>query len=243
MTIKHSILVFLFGALTAGPALSDTLHGFCVSPAPACADNGNITPTSTNPPDFGFQSSGTTQGNFELLLLVPNNADVSPSTYSLSVNGTNLTNTLVSSSLFSATAFTSGKLDGNPGGYLGVSYSPSNALSAFLPNTQAVDAGATGYYVYLFNFGAETGDPKNQGTAPIFTIASGTVDVGSIFLGLEFTGSNIFTGNIFGASQPTGAILVADPSSASVPEPATLGLVGLVLLGLGLARKRVMARN
>ena len=240
MSLKNVIFVVAFAAFITGHALADTLHGFCVNPAPACTDNNTITPTNTNPPDFGFNSSGTTQGNFELIALIPNNEDASPSTYSLKLNGTNVASAAVSSTLFSTTAFTTGKLED----YLGVSYTPSNPLSAFLPSTKAVDSGATGYYVYLFNFGAETGNPKNQGTAPTFNAAIGSVDLGSVLLGLEFSGNSVFTGRIFGATPPSGAIIEDGAPPPSVPEPASFGLVGLVLLlCVGWTRFRRLARG
>jgi hypothetical protein len=217
-------------------AKADTLHGFCVSPTPACSDNGTITPTSTNPPNFGFNSSGTTVGDFTLLLLAPNNEVVSPSTFSMTIAGSNVTNASATSSLVSTTAFTSGKLES----YLGLSYTPSNPLSAFLPSTQSVDGGATGYYLYAFWFGAETGNPKNQATAPTFSITSGSLPLGSIFAGLEFeTGS---TTSVIGATPPSGAILDSGgptPPPSSIPEPASLGLL---IMGagaaLGLLRRR-----
>ena len=238
MSLKNGILLCLTLAFASGQiTFADTLHGFCTSPTPACSDNGTITPTSTNPPTFGFASSGTTMGNFELIALVPSNEDVSPTTYSLTLTGTNVTTTPVISTLFSTTAFTAGKLED----YLGVSYTPSNPLSAFLPSTKAVDSGATGYYVYLFNFGAETGNPKKDSTAPTFSITSGTVDLGSVFLGLEFNGStSIFTGNIFGATPPSAAII---ENGHLVPEPTTTGLVGCVLLAVILAGKKLTAER
>lgn len=229
--------------LAAGQmAVADTLHGFCISPTPACSDNGTITPTSTNPPHFGFASSGTTMGNFELIALVPSNEDVVPSSYALKLSGQNVTTTPVVSSLFSTTAFTGGTLQS----YLGLSYTPSNPISAFLPSTQAVDSGASGYYVYLFNFGAETGNPKKAATAPTFTVASGTVDLGSVFLGLEFSGSDVLHGSIFGATPNSAAIIEdAPPVTGSVPEPATIGLMlaGVFLCFVTTRKKLLTARN
>lgn len=231
---RTTVLALLaLGVAGAQLAVADTLHGFCVSPTPACSDNGTITPTSTNPPNFGFNSSGTTMGNFELIALVPNVLDTAPTSYSLTLNGTNVTNTPVTSTLFNTSAFASGKLET----YLGVSYTPSNPLDAFLPSTQAVVPGATGYYVYLFNFGAETGNPKDQATAPTFSVSSGTVDIGTVFLGLQFNGSDIFTGTIFGATPPSGAILETG-APTPVPEPATFGVLGAGLLCLLFSAKR-----
>jgi hypothetical protein len=205
----------------------DTLHGFCVAPTPACIDNGTVTPTSTNPPIFGFQSSGTTQGEFELVLLAPNNEVVSPATFSLKIDGSNVANAAATSTLFSATAFTNGKLEN----YLGLSYTPSNPLNHYLPLTQSVDALATGYYVYTFNFGTETGNPKNVNTAPTFSLDGGVLPLGSLLFGLELNGDQVV-----GATTPSGAIL--ETKNPAVPEPASAGLVGAALVGCYLIRKK-----
>jgi hypothetical protein len=208
---------------------ADTLHGFCVSPAPVCLDNGSITPTSANPPYFGFQSSGTTQGDFELVLLVPNDEIPSPASFSLKIDGSNVTNMLVSATLFSETAFSSGTLQN----YLGLSYSPSNPFDHYLPLTQSVDALATGYYVYTFNFGAETGNPKTVNGAPRFSLDGGVLPLGSLLLGLELEGDQV----VIGATNPSGAILATkDPG---VPEPASAGLLGAALVMCYLVRKKV----
>lgn len=243
-----AVLALSLVPLGAQMAFGDTLHGFCVSPATACPENNvggvTITPTSANPPYFGIGSSGTTEGNFELVLMAPDNA-VTPKSYSLIVNGTNVSNASVTSALFQPSpfaAFTSGKLET----YLGLSYTPANPISGFLGATQHVDSGATGYYVYLFNFGAETGNPKNDSTAPQFSIASGSVPLGSVFLGLEFNGAtDIFSSsaNIFGATPPSASILEDGTPNTSVPEPADFALVGLGLLALGCARKRIFSRK
>src|SRR5947209_223717 len=149
-------------------AIADTLHSFCVSPTPTCAAHDGITSTDTNPPKFGFLSSGTQQGNLELMLLAPNNEDVTPGSFSMTIDGVNVADAFASSSLVSTTPWAASKAKPNPQlkDYLGVSYAMSNPLHSFLPYTQEVDAGATGYYVYTFSFGAETGSPKNTATAP-----------------------------------------------------------------------------
>jgi hypothetical protein len=206
---------------------ADMLHGFCLAPTPTCSDNGMITPTGVNPPNFGFQSSGTTQGEFELVLLAPNNEIVAPTTFSLKLDGSNVANASSTSTLFSGTAFTSGKLEN----YLGLSYTPSSPLAHYLPLTQSVDALATGYYVYTFNFGMETGDPKSVNTAPTFSIDGGILPLGSLLFGIE-----VNDGQIVGATTPSGAIL--ETKNPAVPEPASAGLLGAALVGCYFIRKK-----
>jgi hypothetical protein len=46
--------------------------------------------------------------------------------------------------LFSTTAWTTGTL----ADFLGITASPDNPIGAFLPATQALDPGATGFFVY-----------------------------------------------------------------------------------------------
>ena len=208
---------------------ADTLHGFCVSPAAACIDNGNITPTSANPLYFGFQSSGAGQGIFELVLLAPDNEIVFPGTFWLKIDGTNVTSASATSTLFSTTAFTSGKLEN----YLGLNYTPSNPLNHFLPLTQTADPLATGYYVYTFNFGQETGNPKDMNTAPTFSVNGGILPLGALLLGVELNNDQVI-----GATTPSGAIL---ETRNAVPEPASAGLLGVALVGCYFVRKRVHA--
>lgn len=230
LAVCFASLLCLSGSLAFG----DTLHGFCISPTPACNDNGTITITKTNPPSFGFVADpGKNKYDFELLFLAPDNEDVTPGTFSLTLNGTNVTNTSVTSALFKPVAFTSGKLED----YLGLSYTPSNPLSAFQPSTRAVDLGASGYYIYTFDFGNETGNSKKQSTAPQFSLSSGSIPLGSVFLGLEWSGRDVV-----GATPPSGAIIV---DASSVPEPASsaFALVGLALIAIGSARKRIFRRD
>lgn len=251
---RSSLAIFALSLVPLGAqmAFGDELHGFCGTPTvTTCSDNGTITPTSTNPPSFGFWSTGSTMGNFELILMAPNNEVTAPSSYSLSVNGTNVTNTPVTSSLFSTTAFTSGHLSD----YLGLNTHPKNPVGAFLPSTQAAQGvtTASGYYVYTFNFGAETGSPNKTGNPPEFSIASGSVPLGSVFLGFEYscisptcTSNSIFDkhADIFGYTPNSGAVLEDGMPKTSVPEPASAALVlGALLCAFGIKQVRKSVRG
>ena len=106
-------------ALAAPPGhaafIDQTLHGFCSQAAPLCQDNGTITPTTLNPPVFGFTRSPDSNNNlttptFELVYLIP---DV-PSTNSLlsfTATGTHTgLTTAQTETRFSTTPWTSGDL-------------------------------------------------------------------------------------------------------------------------------------
>lgn len=79
----HAARILCGGVLALGlmssTAFANALHGFCFSPTPTCSDNGTNTPTSTNPPNFGFAYStkGTASGNYILAFLAPNMQDPS----------------------------------------------------------------------------------------------------------------------------------------------------------------------
>src|SRR6516225_10524613 len=131
-------------AQTAAPTttpLMDPLHGYC---AVGCMDNGTNSPTSSNPPiNFGFTiSPGPASGSEYMVdILTPDNKAAGPS---FTLTGPSGTATLVAGS-----PWTSGNLDA----FLGISASPANPIGAFLPSTQALDPGATGFNVYAANFG------------------------------------------------------------------------------------------
>ena len=131
-----ALSVGLLAVPASADVIDDPLHGYCAG-AGQCIDNGINSPTTINPPsNFGFTvSPGPASGDFRVEVLTPNNE---PGPASFAVTGT-LTGT---ATLFSATPWTSGDL----ASYLGISASPNNPIGAYLPSTQSLDPGATGFF-------------------------------------------------------------------------------------------------
>jgi hypothetical protein len=215
-------------ALSASAVYGDTLHGFCYSPTPACADNMTNTPTSTDPPNFGFSGSGkSVTGDYLIDLLIPNNV-LNANSLSFSISGTEGVNTLgpFAATLFSTTGFTSGSLDT----YLGINASPADGLSNFLTATKALDSGATGYFVYQADLGTQTLlKQSDELNGPLLTLNNG-LPTGSFITAFVNDGTPESTNANSGAIFETG-------SPSPVPEPTyTLFLTGGVVL-FGLVRK------
>ena len=217
---------------TYDPTL-DPLHGFCYGSTPGCYDNGTVTPTNTNAPQFGFTiSPGPQTGSHYFVdMLIPINEVPNPSSLSYGLTETqggtanNLTQT-VTATLVKPTGWTSGTL----AGYLGLSASPSNPISAWLPYTQAHgDAGATGYYVYQADLGATTlKADSGWASGPLLTL-SGPVPSASVIAGfLSPPGKDVATAN-------SAALFVAG-TAVGVPEPGALTMLGLALAALAGAR-------
>ena len=215
-------------ALLAGAAHAanpPTLHGFC-STAKPCADNGTNTPTSVNPPQFGFSAGGkTATGVVFIDILVPDNEKL-PASYTLS--GPFL-KAPVTASLYSKTPWTSGDLDS----YLHISASPADPIGGYLPATQKSDSGADGFDVYVADIGTVT-LPTNSGAtkAPLMTIDS------SLFTG-SYIVAFIKQGDKYGTNSNSGAILETG-SMSGTPEPATWAMM---LAGFGLVGAMVRRRG
>jgi PEP-CTERM motif len=237
-----------FGAISGALALAGvfaipgsaqaTLHGFC-SGSGQCIDNGTNSPTSANPPaDFGFTVSPKATGDLWVDILTPDNV-ASGSTFTLT--GTSS----ATATLFSATAWTSGSLQA----YLGISASPNNPIGAYLPSTQALDPGATGFFVYQADLGTLTlQGPNNPNVSPLENITAGILPKASYIVGFLNTGT---AGNpSWDATANSGAIFTTGPTSGgggqpTVPEPSTWAMLLLGFAGLGFAgyRKTQRART
>lgn len=216
----------LAGTLTLAPTAAqantattlDPLHGFCGGVG-QCADNGTNSPTTNNPPkNFGFTiSPGPQSGDFLLDVLVPNNVS-KPVNFSITGTATG------TATLVSTTAWTSGNLDT----YIGLSASPTNPIGAFLPSTQALDSGATGFYVFQVDLGTLTlQDTSNPNISPLFNI-SPDLALGSYIVGFLDTSSKGWV------ATANSAAIFEDAPPRTVPEPASLALFGTALAALGL---------
>ena len=214
-------VVTVFALLTfSSLASADALHGFCAGTTVACSDNGTNTPTSDTTPDFGFWDASGGSGDLFVEFLVANNTTINPLSVSFLTGGTGT----VSASLVSTTAWNSGDL----ADYLGFGSSntnPANPIGAFLPTTQAIDPGATGFYVYQANMGSLT--LGGSATSPTFSL-SGALPWGSYIVGFLDSPQSVT------ATAASGAILVSP-----VPEPETYAmlLAGLGLIGFIARRK------
>ena len=230
--MRRVLMMALAGAaLAAATPASATIHGFCNSTAGPCVDNGSNTPTTANPPNFGFWSSpGGETGTLLIDILIPNNL-AQPSSFTL----TGLSGGPFTASIFnSTTAWTSGQLDT----YLGLSgASPTNPIGAYIqPNV-----GQTGWWVYQANLGSRTlpGAPTDAFTM-LLGGGGGSLPFGSYIVGYLSPCSQDANLSTCDATANSAAIReVGRP----VPEPATWALMLVGFGGIGMAMRRGRKAN
>jgi hypothetical protein len=195
--------------------MDDPLNGHCLA---GCTSNGTNTPIGSNPSQgFYFQASPASSGTYFIDVLVPNNMPIAGP---LHITG-DLTIVL---DLFSATAWTSGEL----GNYLGFTRpSASTPMGAYLPATQALDPGATGFFAFQGSFGRQVSLPEEGSltTGPVLNLTE-VLPAGSYIVAelVNFIPENILQ-----------TIMTENSSALFVPAPiAGAGLPSLILVSLSL---------
>lgn len=223
--IISGVLAFAVMSQTAKADDTDPLHGVCI---PGCSANNSNSPTSTNPPTFGFTvSPGPATGNLVLVFLVPTNGTIP---VSIGFTGTSNGASDGTAMLFSPTAWTSGQLDS----YLGISASPTNGINAF---NDITNPKIPGFDVYTADVGTFT-LPKqaNPDDSPYWTVTGG-LPIDTYIVG--FFNEGTANDPDWVATANSGAILETDPPPSAVPEPSSLFLLGTGVLGFaGVVRRR-----
>lgn len=220
-------LCFALASPTFAQTVDDPLHGeICAGGQGTCtnaADNGTNTPIANFQTTFGFASSPTHIGDLILKFLVPNNDSVSAFSVNEDISGTTSSGVVT----LHAGVWNSGTLEA----FLGIpNASPDNPIGAFLPATQAVDAGATGFTVLTLDVGSINLPDINATLPDLFTVANFQAPAGSYVLGdlILANGNDVTTAN-------SAALFVS--TVAAVPEPGTWAMMLLGFIGLTFAFK------
>ena len=118
--------------------------------------------------------------------------------------------------------------------YLGITAAPTNPIGAYLPSTQILDPGATGFFVYQVDLGTnQLQDNPSPLLGPLLSISSG-LPLASYIVGFLNVGAGCAeTGSPRQTAVPYSRLAVGCPS----PAPSCSSGLGLTGVGYS-SRKR-----